>query len=701
MGATLSTPRTTEHQRRRLHSEPAQRSGHHAQGQTPGLSARPQFPRRNDFSPVIPREFEQSLPISRRPSSASRNPPTPSHASPWPPTPRIQQTHTPVIPEEFGHLMPPTPTFRPPISQPAEGSTPRRNASMREIPITQHIQEHRRSEATPQSRRRTSRSSTRGLSPFTVEITMRSPGMILSDPALFFHINHWMTEREERTGARAQERPESSRLAGRHVAGTGERQHSFVEDSHESPPEEDLDESGSPPVPVSRPRRMPRAPTPFQPPRELDPSIMSPTSPTLSDLSVLRAVPNLRTPSQITEARPPNPRHGSITSRQRSESSYSTALGSPSTPTTSPTTPASQTYAHSTRRSESYLDYQSPPNPLPPPPVDIFTLPEYQDLWNRLQSHKPTPQSNPDVNPSATPQVQKQKKGLLRMFSRKKSAPPARAPSIRYLMVQAPTGPIQQGDTTTPLTPSTSHLTSQAVSHSQHLEPLATVTNQPHPSATFNDQGPSNSLPNLGSRSIEIPSTFTSNNASNYSSTSQPGVQSTISPQPRQRIIFDEHSERSYFLMHSPHHVIYENAEYPTAAHLLEALKFLPDHPAIAERIRLCQDLTQAQHIATENRAFEHPNFAGDLVENAKKAILLKFSQNSNLRYNICNLDRDAEIIYNDPLDSFWGIGADGKGSNELGKILGYVMRTLKPQRVKPAIPSRTVFNNIVHTGPM
>lgn len=41
-------------------------------------------------------------------------------------------------------------------------------------------------------------------------------------------------------------------------------------------------------------------------------------------------------------------------------------------------------------------------------------------------------------------------------------------------------------------------------------------------------------------------------------------------------------------------------------------------------------------------------------------------------------VDSDTQFIYNDPSDSFWGVGVDGKGMNELGKVLQRINKELK-----------------------
>jgi hypothetical protein len=61
------------------------------------------------------------------------------------------------------------------------------------------------------------------------------------------------------------------------------------------------------------------------------------------------------------------------------------------------------------------------------------------------------------------------------------------------------------------------------------------------------------------------------------------------------------------FLNYSPHGVFYQDAVYPTAMHLYEAMKFLPKNPAFAERIRMCADVGRVS-VLNEELTRQSPN---------------------------------------------------------------------------------------------
>ncbi|KAG6840098.1 hypothetical protein C0991_008996 [Blastosporella zonata] len=497
----------------------------------------------------------------------------------------------------------------------------------------------------------------------------------------------------------AQEHPPSINVE-RHQRLSPQARHPATENPHqETDAEHDYENRGADnssardavAPPASGPGRRSRAPTPFHLPRSIEPSIDE-RSPALSDLSGLPpAIPTITSPRHLNETLPPGPTRDSLRSPQQPVSSPNTATNSPATPTTSPTTPASHTSSR-----PSYT-YQPEPNPLPLPPVDIFTLPQYQNLWNRIQSRQLPAQGNSDVNLNLPSEVPKQKKGFFRMFSLKKAATPPLKSSVRFMVIeeQPPSQlPQSASHVSAQLSPHSTVLTNQpqttqvmhtpgSVSHYNHAAPAATAGSLSQETAhiavaSSQEPSPAMPLPNLGSGSNE-PTSTSSNHLPSQQTTAHVGAP-VHHPQ---RIIFDENSDRSYYFMHSPHPIFYEDETYPTAAHLLEALKFLPGHPAIAKRIRLTQDLQQAQQISAENQALEDPTFAVNLAENTFKVIGLKFRQHANLRYKLCELDMDAQILYNNP-DSFWGVGTDGKGNNALGKLLGRVLRELKPKRPQP-----------------
>lgn len=67
---------------------------------------------------------------------------------------------------------------------------------------------------------------------------------------------------------------------------------------------------------------------------------------------------------------------------------------------------------------------------------------------------------------------------------------------------------------------------------------------------------------------------------------------------------FDHMSPLSGFMNHSPHRVLYQNNTYPSALHLLEALKFLGHRPDLADRIRAVRDVQDVYPLSASMQEF-------------------------------------------------------------------------------------------------
>lgn len=59
----------------------------------------------------------------------------------------------------------------------------------------------------------------------------------------------------------------------------------------------------------------------------------------------------------------------------------------------------------------------------------------------------------------------------------------------------------------------------------------------------------------------------------------------------------------------------------------------------------------------------------------------LKFTQHPDLRSTLLGTGT-ALIVYDDPLDTFWGSGPDHTGQNELGKLLVHIREILRAESV-------------------
>lgn len=140
---------------------------------------------------------------------------------------------------------------------------------------------------------------------------------------------------------------------------------------------------------------------------------------------------------------------------------------------------------------------------------------------------------------------------------------------------------------------------------------------------------------------------------------------------PRPRILFyHKHDPHYGFTNFSPHNVKYNGKVYPTSEHLFQSFKFQGYRDDLAEHIRLCSPFPSVAF--SEARRFpDHvrPDWRQVNIRMMDEAIYPKFIQHKDLMAELLATG-DAELVEDSDKDSFWGIGADGKGSNELGKAL-------------------------------
>jgi len=102
--------------------------------------------------------------------------------------------------------------------------------------------------------------------------------------------------------------------------------------------------------------------------------------------------------------------------------------------------------------------------------------------------------------------------------------------------------------------------------------------------------------------------------------------------------------------------------------------------PALAERIRKLPTPRMAQQEARKEAHRQRTDWLDVNVAIMDNVLNIKFSQHRSLRHMLRNTG-SRELVEDSPIDSFWGIGRDGKGRNELGKALMRLRERLQAQR--------------------
>ncbi|KAF8076891.1 hypothetical protein FPV67DRAFT_1473053 [Lyophyllum atratum] len=208
------------------------------------------------------------------------------------------------------------------------------------------------------------------------------------------------------------------------------------------------------------------------------------------------------------------------------------------------------------------------PNPLPDPPRDIYASSPYKHLL--------APKALPTLPAVAQtiivkgPESKPLKKGLFSVLRRKKEVR-KEAGEVRYVFV--PQGSGHFGD---------------------HVSAPPTPAPDPAPSS------PAPPPPSTPHSAVHSRRGSVTPHSAVHSQRGSASIHTAPDPD-LPPIYFNQDTDYSPFLNHSPYNVSYERAEYPTATHLLEALKFMPLRPDIAETIRRCEDTADVYEVSAEN----------------------------------------------------------------------------------------------------
>ncbi len=118
----------------------------------------------------------------------------------------------------------------------------------------------------------------------------------------------------------------------------------------------------------------------------------------------------------------------------------------------------------------------------------------------------------------------------------------------------------------------------------------------------------------------------------------------------------------------SAHTIALWGKVFPTAEHAFQWKKFAVTHPEIAERIFAASSPHVVKEISDANKDKIPSSWKSEKVNVMKEILIAKTQQHEDVR-DALKRTGSRTIIENSPVDSFWGIGADGKGENMVGKI--------------------------------
>ena len=123
-----------------------------------------------------------------------------------------------------------------------------------------------------------------------------------------------------------------------------------------------------------------------------------------------------------------------------------------------------------------------------------------------------------------------------------------------------------------------------------------------------------------------------------------------------------------YYLLSnfSSHQVEYKGEIYPTAEHAYQAQKFTDRQ--LQEQVRYARSPLLAKDMAYKYKSQWRSDWQEIKVEVMTGVVLAKLKQHEEVRQALKKTGT-AEIKENSPVDYFWGIGKDGSGQNQMGKI--------------------------------
>ncbi|KAH8100871.1 hypothetical protein BXZ70DRAFT_907037 [Cristinia sonorae] len=153
---------------------------------------------------------------------------------------------------------------------------------------------------------------------------------------------------------------------------------------------------------------------------------------------------------------------------------------------------------------------------------------------------------------------------------------------------------------------------------------------------------------------------------------------SSSGPRRKQILFYDEKKPYFAFSNRSPYSVVYKGRKYPTAEHLYHALKFEHHRPDISEIIRTCS--SRANVAISEARRYEsqiRSDWQSVKLRKMEEIVALKFEQHRDLRDQLLDTGDD-ELVEASYIDSYWGVGKDGHGRNEFGRILQRLRKDLR-----------------------
>jgi hypothetical protein len=139
--------------------------------------------------------------------------------------------------------------------------------------------------------------------------------------------------------------------------------------------------------------------------------------------------------------------------------------------------------------------------------------------------------------------------------------------------------------------------------------------------------------------------------------------------------VSDEYGELSNF---APYPIKLRKKTWPTVEHFFQAQKFAEAKDQ--EEIRKANTPMIAARLGRDRKRKLRRDWESVKIGVMREAVEAKFRQHDELRALLLATG-DAKLVEHTENDDFWGDGGDGKGRNELGRILMAVREQLCQER--------------------
>ncbi len=114
--------------------------------------------------------------------------------------------------------------------------------------------------------------------------------------------------------------------------------------------------------------------------------------------------------------------------------------------------------------------------------------------------------------------------------------------------------------------------------------------------------------------------------------------------------------------------VIWRGRLWPTSEHGYQASKFMGVHEELVEKVLLARSAHEAFKVARSHAECVRSDWAEVKVDEMADLLRHKLGQHAYVRSKLEETG-DWLLVEDSPKDSFWGIGPDGQGQNQLGTI--------------------------------